>query len=492
MKKIFLSFAALVLVSLSYAQAVEMVKTIPTNPATVVDELRVYGTGVDNTSTIQSMNIGLPIADDANQPFQMQSLKTEQLNVSGVYAQRDLFINNPGIKFRYISVGDDTSVFTKISSFPVLNAGLLRTKTISGPTGSNNLIMLNNNDTKVSGGNITVDNATIDSPFSKGNQILKKSIYLIGQALTGETQQAKQHIYQPWSTLSDSSTTEPTDSPRCNTNKICSVSKCDACDNASNTYCYDVRSKTLPAVYNAKGATYTKIGTIKLYCRPNDTFEETESLQIRLENSICEQYMVYASKDGSFIEGFTTGSNATISSSPLSNLESIADLASSSKDAGEKCFIKCGNNANGCTTAGESTILVHNGVAVTFTDFANTNFCANAQYGENDSPRWSAGSGLNCRAKEKVFDVYALRCYQGSGKRLRAANTYYQKRKVICRQYNNVSAEYSAAYDTIAAYYAKDYFYPSFVLSLGQIYGDFSAVSTAREMSFTNSQALPR
>jgi|GEM_PF-3301332 hypothetical protein len=495
MKRIFLSFAALVLVSLSYGQAVEMVKVIPTNPAAVVDELRVYGTGNTDVSSIQSMNVGLPLDEGANKPFQTQSLKVNQLNVASVYAERDLFVNNPAIKFQNISVGDNNSVYTKISIFPVLQAGLLRTKTITGPSAANNLELLDNNDTKVSGGNITVDSAVITSPFKKGNEILKKNIYLFGQALTGdnEAKQAKQHIYQTWSEISDSSTTAPTVTPRCNANnRLCSVTKCDACDNASNSFCYDVRSKTLPAVYNAKGATYTKVGTIRLYCRPNDTFAETESLQIRLQNSTCEQYMIYASKNGGYMEGFTTGSNASITTNPLSNILISNDLANVSKDVGEKCYIKCGS-VTGCTSsqAGESLILVDgNGVSVAFSDFANSNFCANAKYGPDDTPRWSEGSGLSCRANEKTFDVYALRCHQGSGTRLRAANTYYQQRKVICKQYSHVRAEFSDAYDSLSTYYAKDFFYPSFVISLNNLYGDLTAVQAIREMSFSNQNSV--
>ena len=480
MRKIVFSLVSVFLVSLSYAQALEMSKIIPVNPATVVDELRVYGTASTDASSIGSMNIGLPFEEtDSLKPFQMQTLKADNLMLysSGtISASRDLFVNTPIVIFSNINIDDSTSFYTKISSFPVVQAGLLRAKTITGPT-SNKMFLQGSSNGKVSGRTVIVDGATFDNPFNKGNVIVKRNILLFGQPLTGdnESKQAKQHIYLPWSQVSP---TEPSVSPRCNTTGICSVIKCDECNVNNASYCYDVRQRTLPAVYNAKGATYTKIGTIKLYCRPNDTFDQTSILR-PLTSSTCEQYMIFASRDGVYGEGFTTGDNATITTSPLSSftISTSANLATMSKDAGEKCFIKC-NDVNGCSDASETIVLIDGqGNVVDFSDFASSDFCENAKYANTDTHHWSEGSGLSCKASEKTFDIYSLRCYSGSGERLRAQGTYYQKRKVLCKKYDKVHAEYDAAYETMSASYAKDYFYPSFQISLAREYGDLSAIT---------------
>ena len=100
---------------------------------------------------------------------------------------------------------------------------------------------------------------------------------------------------------------------------------------------------------------------------------------------------------------------------------------------------------------------------VTFADvFAET--CSDA-----DRSSWPTGSGLSCKGKERILDIYMLQCYQGSGKLLRAAaTTKYQRRKVICRQYDHVVAEQSNA----AALGNKAFFYPSFDISYTAAYGD--------------------
>ncbi len=510
MKKIFFPMIALFFVSLSYGQAIEMLKVIPTNPAAVIDELRVYDTS--NASSIQTMNMGLPfdqINNQSDRPFQSQTLKsgTTVIDSSGsIYAGRDLFVNNSAIQFNDITIGQEGTLFTNISSFPTVNAGYLRAKTITGPTSATNL-ELTNGKGFLSGRDITIDGVPLQSPFDKGNLIAKRKIVRKGITTADTNKQAKQHIYKPWSLLTATPNTAPSVTPPCNSdNKLCSSQGCEVCDNTTNTYCYDVRSKDLPAVYDAHGATYEKVGTIKLYCKPMDIFLQSQGTQIHLQanGSTCEQYIVYAAKNGAYASGFTTGVNATVTN-PLSNVETVEenlnqDLANINKSVGEKCFIKCGSVQSGCSAsqAGEYIILVDaNGNSVTFSDFANNNFCANAKYGSSDTPRWSEGSGLSCRANEKTFDVYALRCYAGSGTQLRQAGTYYQKRKVICKQYSHVNAEYNTQIqdpsDPDSTVPLKDelnrnFFYPSFKLTLS---GDLGGTQEATfQHDFTQVTAI--
>lgn len=491
MKKILLFLVALTFVSLSYAQAVKMVKVIPTKPSTVVDELRVYGT---EPSQIQTMNMGLPVGShDQNRPFQMQTLQADTNDVSQIHSSRDLIINRPSVTFKDIEVGENSVFFTQISSFPTIQAGLLRAKTINGPGATLNgyptLTLTGDTNGKLSGQNVTVDNTVISSPFASGNEIVKRAIYLYGQTLTGDNagKQAKQHIFFPWSKITSSTITEASVTPsasglsRCNANgALCTASNCAICDNGSSgTMCYDIRSKYLSAVYDANGATYTKVGSIKLYCKPHDKFV-TQNLQIVLDTdnpSTCEQYVSYAVRadingDNIYEEGFSTGSDATITNLNLSNISQSENLADISKGPAEKCFIQCNNNVNGCTSAQAKEYFIfvgENGAPVDLSYyFANANFCADAKYTNSDSPRWSEGSGLSCKAKEKIIDIYALRCYENSGKLLRAANTYYQSRKVLCRQYSKVNEEYTA---TKSSAYGKHYFFPSFVTSLDREYG---------------------
>lgn len=493
MKKILLFLVALTFVSLSYAQAVKMVKVIPTKPSTVVDELRVYGTEPSQISQIQTMNMGLPVgSDNQNRPFQMQTLQADTNDVSQIHSSRDLIINRPSVTFENIAVGENSVFFTQISSFPTIQAGLLRAKTINGPAATLNgyptLTLTGDTNGKLSGQNVTVDNTVISSPFASGNEIVKRAIYLYGQTLTDD-KQAKQHIFFPWSKITSSTTTadsvKPEDLSPCNNSGVCTASNCDICENgSSDTMCYDIRSKYLSAVYDANGATYTKVGSIKLYCKPHDKFV-TQNLQMVLDTSTCEQYVSYAVRadiNGGNIykEGFSTGSDATITNLNLSNISHLADI---SKGPAEKCFIQCNNNVNGCTSAQAKEYFVfvgENGTPVDLSDyFANANFCADAKYTNSDSPRWSEGSGLSCKAKEKIIDIYALRCYENSGKLLRAAGTYYQSRKVLCRQYSKVNAEYIERKSLSA--YGKHYFFPSFVTSLDREYG--GVFDVIREMT---------
>lgn len=512
MKKMFFSVIALLVVSLSYGQAIEMLKVIPTNPAAVIDELRVYDT--NNASSIQTMNVGLPfdqIDNQSNRPFQSQTLKSETTTISSngsIHAGRDLFINNPDpnnnpyIAFDDISIGSEGTLFTKISSFPTVNAGYLRAKNINGPTLGTN-VTLTNGKGFLSGRDITIDGVPLQSPFDKGNQIAKRKIVRKGIATSDTGKQAKQHIYKPWSLLTATPNSAPNVTPLCNSdNKLCSSSQCSVCDTNTNAYCYDVRSKELPAVYNAHGATYEKVGTVKLYCKPMDIFVRENATQIHLQNnngSTCEQYIVYGGKNGAYAEGFTTGDNASVTN-PLSNIVENQNLANINKSVAEKCFINCGSVPAGCSLSQEKeyTIVVdENGNSVDFSDFANTNFCANAKYGDQDSPRFSEGSGLSCKASEKTFDVYALRCYAGSGMRLREEGTYYQKRKVICRQYSHVNAEYNTQIqdpsDPDSTVPLKDelnrnFFYPSFKFTLS---GDLGGTQEATfQHDFTQVTAI--
>ena len=453
MKKISALLLFLLPVFFAYAQTVEMTTVIPTTPSVVVDELRVIGGNTN--SNVGTMNIGI-VPNDTDTPFQSQTLRVAGNTsiTSAITSGRDLFVREP-LRFSSINIGEG-NVFTDLATFPNVEGGTFRAKTI----GTNN--QSNASSVKVntlSGKEVKILNAVVEDPFGRGATIAKrKNVYIATEQTSAN--QNKYHIYKPWGALQ---TTAPTNTPKCNNSgALCTKNNCSACTSGGATVCYDVRERTFPLPqYYAAGAIYEKIGTAKFYCKPSDTFNEAGNL-----NSSCRHYMVYsgrnttASNTNSFEPGgFTSGTGAIVN--PFNNINTTNAINSNLSPA-EKCSAMC--SASGCTNAQAGDYFVAVDAATTqvvdFTAVFNEN-CQNA----NSS--WPAGSGLSCQAGERVIDIYVLRCYQGSGRLARPAGTYYQQRQVVCKQYSNVYGHESGNVNQIKDRY---FFYPDFALSFSNAY----------------------
>lgn len=448
MKKLSAFLFCLICASLGYGQAVELSTIIPANPSVVVDELRVLGSGA---SKIDHMNIGMPIAYGAEEPFQTQTLKRSGDSMftikRNVNVGRD-FIEKPFYSAYQVNIGENGKIFTQNDTFPMVEAGTFRAKTISGPNSS--VVMKVN--TSLSGRDIDVDTAKIASPFDRGRKISKLHINTKLLATEDTDTPSKRHLFYPWEELSSTTLTGT-----CGT-------KYSACNNASTKFCYEVRNRNLPAVYDAAGATYEKIGTAKFYCKPFDTYDSNGAL-----TSECRHYMIYMSESSNEVqEGFTSGADAV--ANPIGATDAVNWNLSSTP--AERCAVY---NPSGASTYQEKLFAFDTSTQenVKFNEvFAET--CSSA-----DASSWPAGSGLNCQAKEKVIDIYILRCYQGSGKLLRAAGNYWQRRKVICRQYSNV---YNNEKNSVNDIKDRSFFYPVFDININNSYADLSDIAVPAEM----------
>ncbi|MBQ4493761.1 MAG: hypothetical protein II972_04095 [Elusimicrobiaceae bacterium] len=431
--------------SLVYGQAVELSTLLPAKPSSVVDELRVLGTG---TSTITEMNIGLAMPSAAvEEPLQMQTLEVSGMPtiLNTISAGRDLILNEK-IDLKSINIGDG-KLFIRAGVFPFVKTGTFRAKDIE-TTATSGTMYLN----ALSGKDIHVDGAVLDSPFNKGSVIAKRKVVYLGSDQDSSNQN-KYHIYFPWSTPS---TTAPNVTPKCNNSgAICTKNNCAYCNNGSGSFCYDVRSRNLTAVYEAAGATYEKIGTAKFYCKPVDTYDNNGAL-----TSECRHYMVYSGRNGDHIEGFTAGTGAV--ANPFAGVGvDVGFYESYTKtNIAEKCASLF--NCSPCSAYKENLFFVLKSTQeIVKFDVIFAETCSNA-----DASSWPAGSGLSCKAQEKVIDVYALKCYPGSGKKIRDTATYYQTRKVLCRQYSHVHAEKSEVEHIQDRYF----FYPDFALTFSAAY----------------------
>lgn len=448
MKKLSAFLFCLVCTSLVYGQAVELSTIIPANPSVVVDELRVLGPGY---SKIDRMNIGMPIAEGAVEPFQTQTLKRV---ASASFYIKDIvdvgrdFISNGSYSAPQVNIGENGNFFTNGNTFSMIEAGTFRAKTISGPDSA--AVMAVN--TALSGKDIDVDAAKIASPFGRGRKISKLHVNTKLLATEDTETPSKRHLFYPWEELSSTTLTGT-----CGT-------KYSACNNASTKFCYEVRKRTLPAVYDAAGATYEKIGTAKFYCKPSDTYDSNGAL-----TSECRHYMVHMSENStSVLEGFTSGTDAVanpyvaLSNSVGFNRATPAEKCNSFRSTGfvvyeEKFYF----------------IDLSTQTQVRFEDVFNET-CSSA-----DASNWPAGSGLNCQAREKVIDVYVLKCYPGSGKLLRASGDYWQRRKVICRQYSNV---YNNEKNSVNDIKDRSFFYPVFDINISNSYTDLSEITVPAGM----------
>lgn len=426
MKRLALSLFYLMLFSVSFGQFVEMTSVVPTEPKIVVDTLTVFDTGSTNPSSINHLNLGFfstSTASNVNRPFQIPKLTADILNVGNLNAGRDISIitsdtqtaNTVSLKGGILFVPEVTSIGsinTNSNPYAVFRANQVNIE-------DDGSLSLN----RLEGKNITVSNLSIYQPVSKGNLISVRNqrFYYYEQMDPKYI-----HIYRPWSSPEPSGNISSYSSlsPLCsNAGNLASTLQApcteDACHCNENDsgYCYEFRKLKLPAVYDAQGATYEKIGTVKFYCKPNT----------------CTQYMIYTAREGTITEGFT----ASISN-PFPNISTNINLVkSSSSTPAIKCNILCNNNA-GCTAAQTVFIAIDqsDGSIDDFsTTFQSASFCNSAATG------YPQGSGLNCKANEKVFDIYALKCNVGSGKRVRQEGEFFQRRQVICQQFDQVKDE---------------------------------------------------
>ncbi len=442
MKKVSALLFCLLSASLTYAQAIEMTTIIPTTPSAVVDELRVLGSGTN--SQVGTMNIGVSntgLNVGANAPFQSQTLRATGANTAisdYVSADRDL-MSNRSLTLSAVNVGNNGALFTGANSFPYVEAQTFRAKNISGPNSSSTI-----KTNALSGKSIEVDGSKIASPFAHGSVISKKKpVYIAVEQNT--TNQPKQHIYGPWGELQ---ATAPSGT-KCNSGgNLCTKNACAQCTSNNATSCIDVRSRTLPDVYEAAGATFEKVATAKFYCKPSDVYDSNGNL-----TSTCGRYFVYSPFNGYTTEGFVSAAN--LPSFSNSAIQFNADPA-------ENCAAVCGNT--GCSTNGTYYLVVRvNGSTTGVMNFADAvgASCSTA------ASAWPGGSGLSCKEDEIVVDIYALNCYQGSGRLARAGGTWYQKRTVYCNKYDDVHGNEASNVSQIQDRY---FFAPDFVVSFTAAY----------------------
>lgn len=452
MKRISALLFCSVLASLVYAQSVEIETVIPASPALVVDQLRVLG---DNTtSTVGAMNIGVLNSE----PFQEQSLSVygsgSQIS-SYLSANRDLFIKSPTLTVNTVNVGS-SNLFTPTKTFNNIKGGTFRAQKIAGPK-TTGTMKINKLSTEM---DMFTQGTSIANPFSLGSVVSKRKIAYTAETQSSDANKKKYHIYFPWQDLGLANPTVTT----CNSDrKLCTKSRCDVCTSGNpGDTCYDVRSRNLPASYETAGATYEKIQTSKFYCKPKDSYASNGNL-----TSICAHYVFYSGRSSTktnnadiYVENFT--GNMT---SPFDGINTTNNIAGNSSPA-EKCNAICGNGGCNASQAQEYFVAIDvsdpNGPTIVNYNTVFNETCQNA------GTSWPQGSGLSCKANERIIDVYVLKCYKGSGKLARAAGTYYQKRKVLCQQYDTVYN--NGGHDYIGNINNKYFFYPDFAVSYTAAY----------------------
>ena len=449
MKKITFLLIFLSLISLSYGQAIEMSTVVPTSPVAVVDELRVIGTGNDDLSKINIMTLGV---DTSNlNPFQFQTLALEGgvKKVKTISSGRDFFFTGSDLEISSADIYDGGTLFINTEKLPNVSADIFRSPVIQGPDATEDLSL-----SKLSAREIYVDDALIASPFIVGTFI--KSNPPTAGVSVASSEQKKYHIYYPWTGQ------QPSGLAKCNEDgSLCSKENCSACSRASNRACYDQREVTIPHIYEPNGATYKKIGTVKFYCKPLEIYN---GYNLDTGASSCKQYMVYAA-EGKYIEGFTTEEETVdmpIFGSGIpyddSGIKDYLDAANG--DLGEVCYKTCRNRTCNSDIQQLVTLDPATGEFVKIDNtFRNEDFCSDASWSEEEGA-WPIGSGLSCKSNEKSIDIYMLSCYEKSGEKRKGYNTQY--RKVLCRQYDQVSAEYSAIPSEKIDLLENRYFFPDF------------------------------
>lgn len=460
MKRTLFSLVLILFVSMAYGQAIEMSTVLPTAPVAVVDELRVIGTGNTNVSTISTVNLGIVSNGQNTMPFQKQILDVDGdiTSVEVLSAGRSLFYTGAITGLNSLSVYKDGTAFADVSAITSASAGLFRAAVVE--SASTNTLNVGDS---ISAKSIEIDDMVMESPFARGTFIDVKN-KTIAQNLSDTD---KYHIYYPWkNNNSDVSTLS-----KCNSdNSLCSKTQCDTCNSGtSSTLCYDSRTKTISDYYDAKGATYEKIGSVKFYCKPVEIFDsegDDATHTWDADASGCKQYMV-SSINGVLSQGFTSAvGDAEAVAYPLSstttNNTAVETALTATRDIGHICNILCNNGNTGC--ASDTTFLraVSEGNTVEDVNglFNDDDYCENASWGQGEG--WPLGSGLTCKVTEKVIDVYAIFCPQYSGAK-QVGGTITQYRKVACKQYSNVSAELSDISDTQKdEILNKAYFYPEF------------------------------
>lgn len=438
-KIIFLSFF-LSLFSFSYGQGLEISSIISVDKKNTVDALFVEG----SANIMGPLYLGLPFESlDVKRPFQMQRLTIyDALNISKLYSGRDVLFSSAVPNFDSVSVNSG-SLYT-IASRPIgeATAGIFRAYQIPMPDISSvnlqgNAARTNN---QISANNITLANGSIpfDSPFQKGSEI-----HLSNTLTPAYTQLGLKYIYYPWEDFLTSapSLDSSTYGNMCNSavNNLCKdgSGNCKECERGS-LVCHDVRSLEFSSpVFDANGANYTKVGSIKFYCR--------------LNNNQCQKYMVA-----------TIGSDTPVYREEFfdqgwsfpGSIDSTSNIGEGLKSPAEKCFEMCNSNSSGCSADQDFYFAVNakTGHVIDLDDeYTSDNLCGSA------TTNWAEGSGLRCQAKEQDIDLYKLTCRKNSGKLRQAAGTYYQYRRVDCQPGADVRNEYSTNDYTKAGFLYTDF-----------------------------------
>ena len=190
MKRTLFSLVLVLFVSMAYGQAIEMSTVLPTAPVAVVDELRVIGTGNDNTSTISTVNLGIVSNGQIDMPFQKQILDVGG-NISSVgvlSAGRSLFYTGAIAGLNSLSVYKDGTVFADVSEITSASAGLFRAAVVE--SASTDTLSVGDS---ISAKSIEIDEMVMESPFERGTFIDAKN-KTIAQDLSNTD---KYHIYYP-------------------------------------------------------------------------------------------------------------------------------------------------------------------------------------------------------------------------------------------------------------------------------------------------------
>lgn len=422
MKKIAFLLICLSLVSLSYGQSLVLHSTISTDKKNVVDKF----TAFDPATITNTAYIGTNTKTrNTNRPFQMQTFSVGGIGNSGntgtlnMSAGRDFVIDGNISNFTSATIygGSLFSSIATTNSDPVinLNAGKARAQEISSSLNAIALSSSLGENARLGGKNISVNNKQIASPFNYGSLIILNNTINKNSALATGGGDFRPHIYYPWTglytTISTLNIGVPNDySNRCNGSNNpdsytpCRHTSCSYCSSNTTGKCHDVRSIALPAVYESKGATYNKVGTIKFYCK--------------YHGNSCKKY--YDANLGIYSdEGYTTNS---IPNGSLFNLATNSNIATYNTPA-EKCYVMCSGTCNAAANY-YVAIDTNTGEVVNIGDaYTDSTRCSNV------NTNWP---GLECQANEIDLEVYQLSCNVGSGNKIRDGGTYYQYRKVDC------------------------------------------------------------
>lgn len=419
MRKISLFLFFCAFSALLFAQQIETSAVYPKIKNTSTNEL--YVVGENNTSSeVNTLYIGV-VDDGANYPFNNSLLfaATSQISVD-ITTNGNLILNAP-FTINNIRV-DSGDFFTTANAFNYVYVTTLAANNITIPSGDISVLSNNFFDGQVSGKAIEINGLPMNSPAFQGK--------FISQAQVDTYTSGSSRIYYPWQD-----------------GAIPGSSCSDSCTDT----CYQSRTVTYSKnIYNDNGASFKKIGRIKFSCKAKTFYSSGV-----LTSEGCKPYLAYYKKDGTLEEGF-------VGDTPIITIQENS-LGFDAEPAA-KCNLACTGTCDS-DSAGEKYFAVNmsnNGITfneVYAVDPENdtTAYC----YGTGSS--WPLGSGLNCKAKETVFDIYSLTCPEGSGELLKSAGEHNQYREVKCNQSSTISSEYAGLTSPQKNILSNNYFFfPSF------------------------------